>query len=585
MELPTTFGKYFLTEKIATGGMAQIYLAKLIGPGGFEKQLIIKQIQSELSGRRQFVDMFVREAKTLVSLTHGNIVPIYELGVVDDTYFIAMEYIDGPTLEQLLEAHRRRKQRLSPAVACFICAEFIKGLDYAHRKGEGVVHRDLSPRNVMISRDGEVKLVDFGIAVALAEQHPHPDGDMPTGSFPYMSPEQVRGESLTGQSDIFSAGVLLWEMLTGARLFARATAAETLQAVREADIPLPSTRYADIAPALDTICTRALARDPKLRYHTAGKILTQLNRHIYSLETPVTPAHLSALVAQYCPPTGPRTTRAATEEPLPQTGLDGTAVMARPGRAHPRGKTAQPKELTFATHVQFKDVLAKATPLFPFRALPADAIVPDSVATDAHSDNTGPEPPKHTESTTPATSPNVKSSRVGLLVIVLLAAAAIAVAAAWLSQSNDATNALPSSAATDARTIPPDATVVVDARRAVPDAARVDASAAAVDARIKRTQRDARTKRRRPDAAAPPAANGSLKVIANPWSDVHARNLATGKQHQVGRASGTFQLPAGLYRISLHFKPDDRARTKTFARVTIRPGGLTTLRHDFTAEL
>ena len=167
-ELPTTFGKYFLTEKLATGGMAEIYLAKLVGPGGFEKQLVIKQIHPKLSGQRHFVDLFVAEAKTLVTLAHGNIVPVYELGVVDDTYFIAMEYIDGPTLYRLTETlGAPRRAAWSPPLAAWITARILEGLDYAHRKGEGVIHRDLSPRNVMLSRDGEVKLVDFGIAVTL----------------------------------------------------------------------------------------------------------------------------------------------------------------------------------------------------------------------------------------------------------------------------------------------------------------------------------------------------------------------------------------------------------------------------------
>ena len=166
-ELPTTFGKYYLTDKLATGGMAEIFLGKLLGPGGFEKQLVIKQIHPALSGQRHFVDLFVAEAKTLVSLTHGNIVPVYELGVVDDTYFIAMEFIDGPTLWQLTEAVFAHGQPLTPPIAAHVAAEIAKGLDYAHRKGAGVIHRDLSPRNVMITRDGEVKLVDFGIAVAL----------------------------------------------------------------------------------------------------------------------------------------------------------------------------------------------------------------------------------------------------------------------------------------------------------------------------------------------------------------------------------------------------------------------------------
>src|SRR5690349_23929559 len=199
-ELPTTFGKYYLTEKLATGGMAEIFLGKIIGPGGFEKQLVIKQIHPSLTGQRHFVDLFVAEAKTLVSLAHGNIVPVYELGVVDDTYFIAMEYIDGPTLYRLTERMAGRDAVMDPPVAAWITARILEGLDYAHRKGEGVIHRDPSPRNVMLSRDGEVKLVDFGIAVTLGNAgEDESTQSAPTGSFPYMSPEQVRKEQLTAQ--------------------------------------------------------------------------------------------------------------------------------------------------------------------------------------------------------------------------------------------------------------------------------------------------------------------------------------------------------------------------------------------------
>src|SRR5260221_7044041 len=141
-ELPTTFGKYYLTELLATGGMAEISLAKIIGPGGFEKPLVIKQIHPKLSGQRHFVDLFVAEAKTLVTLTHGNIVPVYELGVVDETYFIAMDYIDGPTLYRLTETMMRREARMEPVVAAWITARILDGLDYARRTGEAVTHRE-----------------------------------------------------------------------------------------------------------------------------------------------------------------------------------------------------------------------------------------------------------------------------------------------------------------------------------------------------------------------------------------------------------------------------------------------------------
>jgi len=331
-ELPTAFGKYFLTEKLATGGMAEIYLAKLVGPGGFEKQLVIKQIHPKLSGQRHFVDLFVTEAKTLVTLAHGNIVPVYELGVIDDTYFIAMEYIDGPTLYRLTEALAGKGVLMEPALAAWIAARILEGLDYAHRKGEGVIHRDLSPRNVMLSRDGEVKLVDFGIAVALGTtDNGHDVQAAPTGSFPYMSPEQVRREALTGQTDLFSVGVLLWEMLVGERLFARADPDATLAAVTEGEIPRPSARRADVPARLDDVVMRALARDRETRWASAGEMLGQLQRYLYSLDDTPGPRDLAALVARCCPPETRRMPTHADAVIGPET--EGTPP---PGPAGPR---------------------------------------------------------------------------------------------------------------------------------------------------------------------------------------------------------------------------------------------------------
>ena len=387
VDLPATFGKYFLTEKLATGGMAEIYLAKIVGPGGFEKQLVIKQIHPRLSGQRHFVDLFVAEAKTLVTLAHGNIVPVYELGVIDDTYFISMEYIDGPTLYRLTETLRRRGARMAPAVAAWITARIVEGLDYAHRKGDGVIHRDLSPRNVMLSRDGEVKLVDFGIAVTLGAAGEDDAGESaPTGSFPYMSPEQVRKEPLTVQTDLFSVGVLLWEMLVGHRLFARSDPEATLHAVIASDIPRPSAEHADVPSRLDDVVMRALERDTTARWASAGDMLAALQRYLYSLDDPPGPRDVAALVGRYCPPstrrlpthhddladsepspgaTQPRgraasATPAAADEP-PRPGPM-TAVIPR-DVAGPRGKRpTRARTETFATHVELEQMLELALP-------------------------------------------------------------------------------------------------------------------------------------------------------------------------------------------------------------------------------
>jgi len=422
-ELPTSFGKYFLTEKLATGGMAEIYLAKIVGPGGFEKQLVIKQIHPKLTGQRHFVDLFVAEAKTLVTLAHGNIVPVYELGVVDDTYFIAMEYIDGPTLYRLTEMVARREGRIEPAVAAWITARILEGLDYAHRKGEGVIHRDLSPRNVMLSRDGEVKLVDFGIAVTLGNAGEDESAESaPTGSFPYMSPEQVRKEQLTAQTDLFSVGVLLWEMLVGHRLFARNDPDATLAAVTDSDIPRPSTERPDIPARLDEVVMHALERDKTSRWSDAGEMLAALQKYLYALEDTPGPRDVAALVAKFCPPetrrmpthtdlgfepdaiagdgAAPDGTADTHLTPPPPAGPR-TAVIPRDGQP-PRGRRAPTRQQSFATHVQLKDMLS-GTPILGVPAVGDDA------------DDAGPSTnvvaPAEPDAPRPATSTRARSVR------------------------------------------------------------------------------------------------------------------------------------------------------------------------------
>lgn len=346
-EVPASFGKYYLTEKLAAGGMAEIYLGKLVGPGGFEKLLVIKQIHPRLSGQRHFVDLFVAEAKILVGLVHGNIVPVYELGVIGETYYIAMEYIDGPSLYRLTEQLRIKGARMAPTLAAHIATKILDGLDYAHRKGDGIIHRDLSGRNVMLSRDGEVKLVDFGIAVTLGEGG-DVVGETPAGSFPYMSPEQVLREPLTGQSDLFSAGILFWEMLAGERLFARPDASATLQAVTDAELVPPSVYNPEVPARLDEVVMKALARDRGERWQTAADMLAALHRYLYSLEETPGARDLGRLVARYCPPTARRRPTEGDASPVPQPGGDSpsTAVIPR-----------EVRQQSFATHVELAGLL------------------------------------------------------------------------------------------------------------------------------------------------------------------------------------------------------------------------------------
>lgn len=212
-----TFGKYRLLQRIARGGMGEVFRASLVGELGFEKPLVIKTILPELATQTRFIDLFAAEAKTAVALSHGNIVPIYELGRAGDTFYIVMGYVDGPSVAQLLATHRRRGRPPPLAVALTVIRGVLTGLAYAHTaepSRPAVVHRDITPRNVMIERSGQVRIVDFGIARpadAAAEMH--------AGSIGYVAPEQARAEAVDPRADVFSAGCLLYELLTLDRAF------------------------------------------------------------------------------------------------------------------------------------------------------------------------------------------------------------------------------------------------------------------------------------------------------------------------------------------------------------------------------
>ncbi|MCA9708093.1 MAG: serine/threonine protein kinase [Myxococcales bacterium] len=214
---PVAFGKYRLHQRIARGGMGEVYRASLVGELGFEKPLVIKTILPELAAQPRFIDLFAAEAKTAVALSHGNIVPIYELGRADDTFYIVMGYVDGPSVSQLLSAQRRRGHPPPLAVALSIVRGVLTGLAYAHTEEPGrpaVVHRDITPRNVMVDRSGQVRIVDFGIA-APASAHP----SIRAGSIGYVAPEQARAEAVDPRADVFSTGCLLYELLTLERAF------------------------------------------------------------------------------------------------------------------------------------------------------------------------------------------------------------------------------------------------------------------------------------------------------------------------------------------------------------------------------
>lgn len=271
------FGDYTLEERIALGGMAEVWQARRRGVEGFQKRVAIKKILSHLTGSPDFVNMFIDEAKLAAQLNHNNIIQIYDLGKVGDDFFIAMEYVDGKDLRTILTTGRKKERPLPVELALLIASRLARALDYAHRKRDfenqalGLVHRDVSPQNVLISYEGEIKLCDFGIVKAVAKASTTQMGAL-KGKLQYMSPEQAWGKHVDGRSDIFSLGSVLYEMLSGRKLFTADSEIGVLDAVRECRVDPLRDHDPSIPPEVDEVVRKALAKTAEARYQTAGEM-------------------------------------------------------------------------------------------------------------------------------------------------------------------------------------------------------------------------------------------------------------------------------------------------------------------------
>ncbi|HEX4457190.1 MAG TPA: serine/threonine-protein kinase, partial [Polyangia bacterium] len=280
------FGQYTLTAKLGRGGMADVFRARREGAAGFERTVVVKKILGGHTEDPAFVEMFINEAKIAARLTHPNIVQVHELGEENGEFYIVMEYVRGRDLLRLLRALAEQSPE-SPAVpplaAGYIAREVCRGLGHAHELTDDqgtarpIVHRDVSPQNIMISYDGHVKLVDFGIAKALDTMKDETRTGALKGKFAYMAPELLEGQSPGAQADIFSTGVVLHEMLTGRRLFKGPTDYETLQKVQNQRIPPPSQWNRKVPPELDAIVLQALDRDRAKRYARAAHFARDLD--------------------------------------------------------------------------------------------------------------------------------------------------------------------------------------------------------------------------------------------------------------------------------------------------------------------
>ena len=299
----TRFGKYTLIDRIAVGGMAEIFLARQAGLEGFEKTIVIKRIRPHLSKQSSFVKMFLNEAKLAAQLNHPNIVQIYDLGKISESYFIAMEYIFGRDMRRIIPKADSMGIPFPMVYALKIASSVCEGLYYAHQKVDlygsplDIVHRDVTPENIFVSFDGTVKVLDFGIAKAANQIEQTRAGEI-KGKLSYMSPEQCMGKPLDCRSDLFSLGTVLYEWLTGFKLFTGDSEVAILKSITEGKIYAPSYFKADIPEAVEAILMRALEKDRDRRYQTAWDMQYDLDQFLSQYEFTPSNIHLSNFLKQ-----------------------------------------------------------------------------------------------------------------------------------------------------------------------------------------------------------------------------------------------------------------------------------------------
>lgn len=295
--------RYHVLERLAEGGMAVVDRAVALGPGGVQRELVLKRIRPKFSQNPRFARMFIDEARIVAQLIHPNIVHIYEFGTIDGDHFLAMEYVPGVDLARLFRRLEADGTKLPLGLAVFITVEVCRALDYAHRKRGpdgrplNIVHRDVSPQNVLISHEGAVKLADFGIAHATERREQTMDG-MIKGKVAYMSPEQLRGEALDGRSDLFSASVVLYLLSTGTHPFAQDSDGATIEKALLHDWPMPSQVAPDVPSQLDFIVARGTASHCQDRYAAAGEMAEALEEFLFDSRLRATAGELAALMKQ-----------------------------------------------------------------------------------------------------------------------------------------------------------------------------------------------------------------------------------------------------------------------------------------------
>jgi eukaryotic-like serine/threonine-protein kinase len=295
--------RYHVVERLEAGGMAEVFKGEATSVQGFKKRVAIKRVLPHLAQNKNFMGMFLDEARLGARLNHANIVSVFDIGAADNTYFIVMEFIDGGNLKSIMEALRKQGRTCPAKEAIYISMETLRGLSYAHELTNedgtplNLVHRDVSPPNILLSKRGEVKVTDFGLAKATTQLE-KTDPGVVKGKFSYLAPEAAMGKPVDERADVFALGIVLWEMLAGRRLFLGETDYQTVKLVQQANVPSISKLNPEVDEEFEGVLNQALARDPNDRYQTAREFGDALAGYLFSHRMKVTSYDIATLVKQ-----------------------------------------------------------------------------------------------------------------------------------------------------------------------------------------------------------------------------------------------------------------------------------------------
>ncbi len=572
------FGRYLLHDVVAKGGMAEIFLAEQPGPGGVSREIVIKRILPEFAAMPRFVEMFLDEARVVAQLSHPNIVPVIDFGEVEGSYFIAMERVLGPSLREIGRTAARLARTLPFAVLAKIIAQIAEGLAYAHQlRGPSgtplqVVHRDISPSNVLVSYDGVPKLLDFGIAKASSSTHKTRTGVI-KGKLSYMSPEQVLGEELDQRADIYSLGVVLYQLAANRRPFAEKSEYSQMTSILEGQAEPPRELNPAIPESLQLIILKAMAPLCDQRHADARELARDLEQFVLQQGGPLSSFDIADELQRLEEESGEHMAPSGLTRHTQSSAAEAEAP-ALPGEATVDSRSASHGDRAAGSTRPAAEPVASAPE--PRTEPMGSAPAPVAVVRSVRPDMVLAEP---AEAAAPLNSA-LRSSRVPLLVTALIAASLGGLAVTALpgmlgTGASDTAAPLPVRAVE----VTPDA-----ARAAVPDGAL---AIVAVDAGQTRSERRPRRPGRRPRTPAPahtPAAlvpdatptavaEGSVLVHTTPWTAIYLDG------RHLGDSPTRLSLPAGSYRLTLR-NPEQGIEQQL--RIELKAGEELKLRRDFT---